>query len=733
MLRTLLRHTDAFVICLVRPTAKSARDRLAPLMERSDRRAARVDALEGDLYEPSLGLRDAQWTRLADRVDAVCHAGAAVDWAARYTDLRTVNALATCELLRLASAAGALFQFVSSLSVCYSTSGPRRVDERFDPLPYVDGLHFGYAQSKAVAEALVRQARARGLRAEIHRPALVSGDSRTGAFNRDDLLARLIAGCVRMRTAPDLDWRLDCVPVDVVADALLRLSGRQALVSHIAHPHPRHWRECVLWMRVSGYPIELAPYAEWTRRLERDCASAPDHPLAPLRGFLVTPQANDLTVPELHEEPRRTQADGRRTRAALHRRHCTPPPLDAALLERYFQAFRRAGMLPAAPKRGTVPLLRKGGQSPFSPFELVRQMLPRARVREIAKSDEGSQSIIGELTTWRSGADTGIFLVRFFDRPDAILKIKARDENAIAVGGALAAIADARLGEAYAEWGAGLGLADSHVREIEIYRQRDSRFRRHAPRVLAASQDERTWAVLLERVEDAILMDAVNAPHRWRASHVAAAIDGLASLHAMWHGRARELMAQPWIGHVRSTATMCRMRPLWEALADHAAPAFASWTAGTLGSLPRTLIDRLPEWRPALEHLPQTLIHHDFNPRNICLRRHRRRLALCAFDWELATIGAPQRDLAELLCFVCAPDVTEDEATGWIERHRRALETGTGAAIDPASWRAGFGAALSELLIDRLAVYALVHRVRPQPFLPRVVRMWSRLYAPFAR
>ena len=39
-----------------------------------------------------------------------------------------------------------------------------------------------------------------------------------------------------------------------------------------------------------------------------------------------------------------------------------------------------------------------------------------------------------------------------------------------------------------------------------------------------------------------------------------------------------------------------------------------------------------------------------------------------------------------------------------------------------------FASSLCELLIDRLAVYALVHRVKPQPFLPRVLRTWSMLF-----
>jgi hypothetical protein len=103
-------------------------------------------------------------------------------------------------------------------------------------------------------------------------------------------------------------------------------------------------------------------------------------------------------------------------------------------------------------------------------------------------------------------------------------------------------------------------------------------------------------------------------------------------------------------------------------------------------------------------------------------------LRLCAYDWELATIGAPQRDLAELLCFVLPHDVHADEIDALIEEHRRALTLASGITIDADAWQRGFRAAVYDLLINRLPMYALVHRIRRQTFLPRVVRTWRRLY-----
>src|SRR5439155_5808929 len=128
------------------------------------------------------------------------------------------------------------------------------------------------------------------------------------------------------------------------------------------------------------------------------------------------------------------------------------------------------------------------------------------------------------------------------------------------------------------------------------------------------------------------------------------------------------------------------------------------------------------------------LIHNDFNPRNVALRHDPAApegLRLCAYDWELATLGAPQHDLAEFLCFVLTPDATREQVEHHLELHRRMLAQAAGTVIDAGSWRLGFRASLADLLVNRLALYALVHRVRKQRFLERVVRTWYRLHGMF--
>jgi thioester reductase-like protein len=767
LLDELLDTSHATIVCLVRPTS--------PPIRRPE--TCRIRTITGDLSHPRLGLSESTYDALTRDVDAVCHAAAAVNWVFSYAGLRAANVLGTRELLRFACRAGAPFHFVSSLSTCYATSGPRTVDEDFDALSALRGIPLGYAQTKVVGEALAREAGSRGLPVRIYRPALISGHSRTGAFNRDDLLSRLVRGCVHMGIAPDLDWKLDCEPVDIVAKAIVDLSTSPETVFHLGHVRPRHWRECVLWMRMYGYHVRLVSYHAWLRRLDREtvpgAAGSDAHPLRPLRSFFLDrpADARGLTMPEVYEESRRTRAVRERTQAlrlqfanangatganvantangANRANSLTCPDLDAALLETYFAAFRASGDLPDPPLPGPARRAREQarGRDRSAVDVFDTRFLSRvigATVQRVEILRAGSDhSIVSELTAWRSKRPTGPFQVRLVldDGPrDVFIKIKALDSDVMAVGAALADLVDPAVARAYRRHIDRTGFAASDAREIAVYRQTDRRVTAHLPRVIGTAADEAsgTWVVVLEDVRGAAIVDSVDRPEDWGHAEIRAAIDGLAALHAAWLGRDDELRRRPWIGHVRTARSVEEMTDLWRALADHAAPRFAAWADPDIAQIHQRLVAGAGDWWQPLEAGPRTLIHHDFNPRNVCLRSTATgwsatdgaRLRLCAYDWELATLGAPQRDLAEFLCFVLT-DRTTAHAGHWIEHHRVALERASGQAIDAEQWTRGFRSALYDVLIDRLAMYALVHRVRRQSFLPRVVRTWRRLYQQF--
>ena len=94
-----------------------------------------------------------------------------------------------------------------------STVGPLAEDQ---PLPAAGSACGGYAQSKCVAERLVRTAAERGLPVAVYRPGRVTADSETGAESLADHTTLLLRLCIEMKTAPTSDDRVDMTPVDYV-------------------------------------------------------------------------------------------------------------------------------------------------------------------------------------------------------------------------------------------------------------------------------------------------------------------------------------------------------------------------------------------------------------------------------------------------------------------------------------------------------------------------------------
>jgi hypothetical protein len=344
------------------------------------------------------------------------------------------------------------------------------------------------------------------------------------------------------------------------------------------------------------------------------------------------------------------------------------------------------------------------------------------------------QSILTELTAWRCGSTVGLFrqpLKLSSRRPGVpaqlkvVVKVKTDDRHLLDVVEKAAALCDRRVGAALARRRNEVGLAGGHLREIALYGQKDERWRRHTPLCYGTAWDDerQRGVVVMENLGPEAWMDPCTETGAWRPAQIEAAIRGLAGLHAIWFDRRPE---NTWLGPVWSAARMAESIDLWSALAKHAARYFVPWLGADVRRIQRRLLGGLEHWWRPLEETPRTLIHNDFNPRNVALRPGP---VLCAYDWELATWGVPQHDLAQLLCFVLPFDCARETLRHYIDLHRHALEEATGHRLDAVDWRRGFGLALADLLINRWAMYTLIHAIRPQRFLPRVMQTWQTLYA----
>jgi hydroxymethylglutaryl-CoA reductase (NADPH) len=369
----------------------------------------------------------------------------------------------------------------------------------------------------------------------------------------------------------------------------------------------------------------------------------------------------------------------------------------------------------------------------------VRRVLgASARVNgvDVIESEAGA-SILGELAARRFARSIGVFHRRLrleHGGADVVVKIKPLDSEVELMMQGLAISCGPEVAAAWRRFGGDAGFRDCHRRELAIYAQADPRFVRHAPLVYDIVCDDARGihALVLERLHGTVrLMDSADDPSGWRDADIEAALRGAGALHALWLGRERELLDHPWIGDVPTAARMTAMRPLWTALAMHAASEFPALMSERELVQHQRMLAAMPEWWGRMERMPRTLVHNDFNPRNLALRDANGASTLCAYDWELATLHLPQHDVAELLAFVLSAEATREQVAHLVELHRRAVvDAGGGTAVpDAATWRQGFALAARDLLVNRMSVYLMGHTQRQYAFLPRTLRTLRHLIA----
>ncbi|MGQ0837735.1 non-ribosomal peptide synthetase [Actinokineospora sp.] len=344
LLADTLRHTDARVLCLVRAGTETG---AAGRIERTlrgyglwrDEDATRIVPVPGDLAAPRFGLSPERFAAMAAEVDLILHCAGLVNFALSYSDLKRANVGGTVEALRLACLSRVIpVQMVSTLGV-FPLDRTGVVTERHAP-DEPDGLDRGYEQSKWVADTLGRAARALGLPVTIHRPARVTGDSRTGIGPAEDLFGRELRTVALLGLMADVADEEDMAPVDEIAAAIGRLSRTPACHGGDFHFHNGQTigtHAIAAALRAYGYPVRMLPYVDFYAELVARAAESADTALATI-----------AAVAEPTPSSRRRIFDCRATETAAGLRF----PAAADLLDRYLDHYVRSGHLPAPEQAG---------------------------------------------------------------------------------------------------------------------------------------------------------------------------------------------------------------------------------------------------------------------------------------------------------------------------------------------------------------------------------------------
>ena len=750
----LLRRGWPQVVCLSRsPDAmRTLCTKMAALPGWAPEMATRVTAVTGDITKPRLGCQ--AYERLTQDIDTVVHAAAEVAWTDPYDACRAGHVEGTREVIAFATSGRRKhLVYVSSMAALHWVDRQGdTIDETTESFAHREALDWGYAQAKCVAERLVLQAQASGLQTHIVRPDLVWGHSSTGIANHDDIIAAMVRGCIHMRAAPDMDWLVEACPVDALARAIAALcvdAGGASLHGlhpqqpeapthlHVAQPHGRHWRELILWLDLHGYAVRLVPYPVWCALL-RSNADAATQKLRALLPFFTRRAGNtDASLPEWYVTQRRPARRQRTSEAWLQAHGVSMPPLCDAYMAKVIAGYVAQKWLAPAPPASHAR--KPKDLRPACDEDLLREAVhaihPQARIDRVEPFAAAiTDSITIQATSVRHGESAALRPYRLHGLfPDALggekaslevmFKRKPHAEAIIEVVRRIAALAHPETGVQLARAQEQLDMANCHQREIGVYKCLHARGAKYVPRLWGCldAPERRAWVVV---------MGFATATRRtmspWDTHVLPMAARAMGHLHAPWLQHHTHLEKQAFMGDRRAGAQKVTMVALWEALSRHSRAALQTCVPSAPRDLPaRILAWLLPRW-PALDALPQTLIHNDFSMRNSVVVDGVRGPELCIYDWELAKVGAPQQDLISYLCMGPEP-VAPTAITAAIEAHRLHLVEATGQSMDPATWMCGLQLAMADFFVDRLAMLAMLHRVAPVAALPRALRNWWRL------
>ena len=316
-----------------------------------------------------------------------------------------------------------------------------------------------------------------------------------------------------------------------------------------------------------------------------------------------------------------------------------------------------------------------------------------------------SNGILTELTSETSHKDLGFSIWEISDgqtRDLALLKSKPTGRELLNCMYILTGLIDPRLARSFDAYKDHCDFRNAHLKELLLFRDLQST---HMPKRYGTFCDHETERYLIMMAlltsSDHRIMNSETRPDLWDDSAIKAVIKASVALHSSM----RPLQDNPLFSWSPKGDYLDFATRALSVLRDEYGP---EWSA--FFKLYETALQFIEDIDEA--SLPKTLIHNDFNPRNIAVSNHDH---VTVYDFELARVDVPHRDLLECLSFVLNSDSLDMSFIDIMEAYERELDL----TIDEEknAWKF----ALCKYLVTRVNFYMLGNRITQYPFLRRVV------------
>lgn len=241
-----------------------------------------------------------------------------------------------------------------------------------------------------------------------------------------------------------------------------------------------------------------------------------------------------------------------------------------------------------------------------------------------------------------------------------------------------------------------LEYKNCHLKEIAMYRALHESGLNYTPTFYGSLVDTKREIFLItqERLnpEKLLLFNTENHPKLWESTQIQRVIKAIDEVHQHFKNKEQNdfLVEIPVFEPWKSAKLYHEFAKIIE----------LEYEETTWSDLPKKLhgfIDELEALHGQL-NLDKTIIHNDCNTRNLAVRKNGQP---CFYDWELAVVDFPHRDIVEFLSFVLPKDFEESTLIDYLKYHH-ALQKDI---IDWGNWLKGYAYAIRSYLVTRVSFY----------------------------
>lgn len=290
-----------------------------------------------------------------------------------------------------------------------------------------------------------------------------------------------------------------------------------------------------------------------------------------------------------------------------------------------------------------------------------------------------------------------------------LLKSKPLDQEVIQGLHFMAASIDPKLADLISKYADVLEYKNTHLKEIQLYEWIHTLSKNYTPKYLGSYKNENREIYIIAQEllseENLLLYNTENQPHLWSANHIKSTITVINDIH-------QSFIHSPNVPSTIQHFEAYQALELYQKFATIIALEYDDAHWQPLTAQLKKFIPELKTEHDALQ-LPKTIIHNDFNSRNIAIRDNGE---VCIYDWELVVWDFPHRDIVEFLSFVLPQDFEPKQLFEYLSFHYH-LQI---EQFQWEDWKAGYIYALKAYLVTRVSFYMTGKIMVDYPFAERV-------------